>query len=84
MILQRRQAFVAGKTTPSLLSLIGKTMAEKSPIEQYHRLAELELEAAATAEDHETKKTHLDQAAVYADLAERNGPEIGIASLSRS
>ena len=52
-------------------------MAAKVSVEEYHGLAELELEAAATADDSEAKKAHLDQAAIYALLAERASPGNG-------
>lgn len=49
-------------------------MAEILPSSEYGRLADIELQGASSSIDDAKRHRHLDQAAVYAHLAETAGP----------
>lgn len=49
-------------------------MAESLPSPEYERLADIELRVASSSTDDASRRRHLDQAAVYAHLAEKAEP----------
>lgn len=49
-------------------------MAESLSSPEYERLADIELRVASSSTDDINRRGHLDQAAVYAHLAEKAGP----------